>query len=82
MAELTDTDRAILDFERQHWRYLGAKHAEVHTRFGVTLARYHEWLNDLLDRPEALAHAPATVRRLRRLRQKRLAARRADRRSA
>jgi hypothetical protein len=82
MAELTDKDRAILDFERQHSRYLGAKDAEVRTRFGVTLARYHEWLNALLDRPEALAHAPATVRRLRRLRQKRLAARRADRRSA
>ena len=46
------------------------------------LAGYQRELNELLDRPEALAHAPATVRRLRRQRQKRLAQRREGRASA
>ena len=82
MAELTDEHRAMLDFERHHWRYLGAREAEVRERFDRTLASYQQELNALLDRPESLAYAPATVRRLRRLRQKRLAQRRAGRASA
>jgi hypothetical protein len=82
MAELTDEDRALLDFESDHRRHLRDRETEVRTRFGVTLAQYHEQLNSLLDRPEALAHAPAPVRRLRRLRQRRVAARRAGRLSA
>jgi len=82
MAELTDEQRSMLDFERHHWRYLGGKETEVRARFGRSLASYQQELNALLDRPEALAHAPATVRRLRRLRQKRLAERREGRASA
>jgi hypothetical protein len=82
MAPLTDEHRAMLDFERHHWRYSGAKDAEVRERFGLSLTTYQQRLNALLDDPEAVAHAPATVRRLRRLRQKRLAARREGRASA
>ena len=81
MAELTDEHRAMLDFERHHWRYHGSKDAEVHERFGLGLHTYQKRLNALLDEPEALAYAPSTVRRLKRLRQKRLAARRAGRAS-
>ena len=81
MADLTDQHRAMLDFERVHWRYPAGKESEVRERFGLTLASYHQQLNELLDEPAALKYAPATVRRLRRLRQKRLAARR-QRRSA
>jgi hypothetical protein len=82
MAELTDEHRAMLDFERHHWRYHGTKDAEVRARFGVSLHTYQRRLNALLDRPEALAYAPSTVRRLRRLRQRRLTARREGRASA
>ena len=82
MARLTDEQRAMLDFEREHWRYLGSKDAEVRERFGRSLASYQQELSALLDRPEALAHAPATVRRLRRLRQRRLDQRREGRASA
>lgn len=82
MAPLSDEHRAMLDFERQHWRYAGAKDDEVRERFGLTLVGYQHALNALLDRPEAVAYAPATVRRLRRLRQKRLAVRRKGRASA
>ena len=82
MPELTDEQRALLDFEREHWRYPEGKESEVRDRFGLSLVSYHKRLNALLDEPAALTHAPATVRRLRRLRQKRLAARRQSRASA
>jgi hypothetical protein len=82
MATLTDEDRAILDFERHHWRYLGAKDAEVRARFGLSLADYHERLNALLELADAATHAPIVVRRLRRQRQRRIAQRRASRESA
>ena len=82
MAPLTDEHRAMLDFERHHWRYSGAKDTEVRERFDLSLVGYQKRLNALLDDPEAVAYAPATVRRLRRLRQKRIAARREGRASA
>ena len=82
MADLTEEHRAMLDFEREHWRYPAGKEAEVRARFGLSLVTFQQRLNALIDEPAALAYAPATVRRLRRLRQKRLAARRQNRTSA
>ena len=82
MPDLTDEHRAMLDFERHHWRLPRAKDAEVRERFGMSLTGYQRELNALLDEPQAVAYAPATVRRLRRLRQKRIDARRAGRASA
>ena len=82
MSDLTDDQRAMLDFEREHWRYPAGKEIEVRQRFDLSLAGYQKRVNALLDEPAALAYAPATVRRLRRLRQKRLAARRQNRASA
>lgn len=82
MAELSPEHRAMLDFERHHWRFLATKEDEVRERFGIGLADYEQELSSLLDRPEAVAYAPATVRRLRRLRQRRLAERRESRASA
>ena len=82
MPHLTDDQRAMLDFEREHWRYPTGKEAEVRQRFDLSLVGYQKRLNALLDEPGALAYAPATVRRLRRLRQKRLAARRESRSTA
>jgi hypothetical protein len=82
MSDLTEEQRAMLDFEREHWRYPAGKETEVHERFGLSLVSYQKQLNSLLDQPAAVAYAPATVRRLRRLRQRRLAARRESRTSA
>ena len=82
MADLTDAQRAILDFERHHWRLHGTKDAEVHARFAMSLADYQRALNELLDEPAAVAYAPRTVRRLRRQRQRRIAERREGRASA
>src|SRR3954464_7970976 len=65
---LSDRDRNILDFERQWWKYAGAKESAVREKFDMSSTRYYQVLNALIDRPEALEHDPLLVRRLRRLR--------------
>ena len=77
--ELSERDRAILDFERQWWKYAGAKEQAVKEKFSMSSTRYYQVLNALIDRPEALAHDPLLVRRLRRLRATRQRARSARR---
>lgn len=69
--ELTETEREILAFERQWWKYSGAKETEVRERFDLSATRYYQVLNVLIDRPEALVFDPMLVRRLRRLREAR-----------
>ena len=61
-------EREMLAFERQWWRYAGAKEAAIRERFGMSATRYYQVLNALVDRPEALAADPLLVRRLRRMR--------------
>jgi Protein of unknown function (DUF3263) len=68
VAVLGDRDRAILEFERQWWRYAGAKEQAVRELFEMSATRYYQVLNALIDRPEALAYDPMLVKRLRRLR--------------
>jgi len=68
---LSDRDREILDFERQWWKYAGAKETAVREKFDMSSTRYYQVLNALIDRPEALAADPLLVRRLRRLRSQR-----------
>lgn len=79
MAEFTDEHREIIDFERQLWKYAGAKEAAIRERFGISAVRYYQTLAWAINQPEALAHAPATVRRLQRLRDRRMAERRSGR---
>jgi hypothetical protein len=67
-SELSARDAAMLDFERQWWKYAGAKEQAVREKFDMSATRYYQVLNALIDRPEALAHDPLLVRRLRRLR--------------
>jgi hypothetical protein len=67
-GELTSRDAAMLDFERQWWKYAGAKEQAVREKFDMSATRYYQVLNALIDRPEALVHDPLLVRRLRRLR--------------
>ena len=61
-------EREMLAFERQWWRFAGAKEAAIRERFGMSATRYYQVLNALVDRPEALAADPLLVRRLRRMR--------------
>jgi hypothetical protein len=78
-SALSERDRAVLDFERQWWKFAGAKEQAVREKFGMSSTRYYQVLNALIDRPEALAHDPLLVRRLRRLRATRQRARSARR---
>jgi len=75
MPEISDTDAAILEMERQWWRYAGAKEQAIRDRFGWAATRYYQALHALLDSPAALAHDPQLVNRLRRLRDARRRAR-------
>jgi hypothetical protein len=61
-------EREMLAFERQWWRFAGAKEAAIRQQFGMSATRYYQVLNALVDRPEALAVDPLLVRRLRRMR--------------
>ena len=73
---LTDAEKDVLAFERSWWEHRASKEAAIRDRFGIEVSAYYRTLNALLDRPEALAHDPLLVRRLRRLRSVRLARRR------
>ena len=65
---LTPREIEMLAFERQWWKFAGAKEQAVREKFDMSSTRYYQVLNALLDRPEALEHDPLLVRRLRRLR--------------
>lgn len=70
-TRLSERDQDILDFERQWWKYAGAKEAAVREKFDMSSTRYYQVLNALIDRSEALESDPLLVRRLRRLRSQR-----------
>jgi hypothetical protein len=68
---LSEREKAILTFERQWWRYPGAKEQAIREAFSISATRYYQLLNELIDRPEALASDPILVKRLRRQRTER-----------
>ena len=76
---LSDRDRAILEFERQWWKYAGAKEQAIRDLFDMSATRYYQVLNALLDNPAALEADPMLVKRLRRMRATRQRARSARR---
>ena len=78
-GELDERDQQILAFERQWWKYAGAKEQAIRDLFEMSATRYYQVLNVLIDRPEALAYDPMLVKRLRRLRASRQRARSARR---
>ena len=65
---LSRRDREILAFERQWWKYAGAKEQAIRELFDMSTTRYYQVLNALIDTPDALAADPMLVKRLRRLR--------------
>jgi hypothetical protein len=74
-SPLSDLEVRILDFERQWWKYAGAKDAAIKELFNLSAKQYYELLNNLIDRPDALAASPLLIKRLRRLREARVASR-------
>ncbi|MFC4056591.1 MULTISPECIES: DUF3263 domain-containing protein [Actinomadura] len=76
---LSERDRQILAFERQWWKYAGAKEQAIRETFDMSATRYYQLLNILIDRPEALECDPMLVKRLRRVRTQRQRSRAARR---
>ncbi len=78
-GSLTERDRKIIAFERQWWKYAGAKEQAVRELFDMSATRYYQVLNSLIDSPAALEADPMLIKRLRRLRASRQRARSARR---
>ena len=68
VGELSARDAEILAFERQWWKFAGAKEQAIRDKFAMSATRYYQVLNALIDKPEALVQDPLLVKRLRRLR--------------
>ena len=73
LSQLSERDRKILEFERDWWRHAGAKEVAIKELFSLTPTSYYQILNCIIDQDEALEAAPILVKRLRRLRDGRLA---------
>ncbi|MCN9243990.1 DUF3263 domain-containing protein [Streptomyces sp. RY43-2] len=71
MDDLTPRELAILALEGRGFAGPGAKERAIREQLGLAPVRYYQLLNALLDDPRALAHAPVTVNRLRRVRESR-----------
>ncbi len=78
-AGLSERDQQVLGFERQWWKYAGAKEQAIRELFDMSATRYYQVLNALIDTPAALAFDPMLVKRLRRMRSSRQRARTARR---
>jgi len=65
MSGLSERDMRILAFERLGWRSPGAKEQAISDMLDLPATRYYQLLNELIDKPEALAAEPALVKRLR-----------------
>ena len=67
--DLTDLELSILAIERQWWQYVGGKESAIRD-LGLSVTRYHQLLNRMIDDPRIEAHDPITVKRLRRIRER------------
>ncbi|MDX1658345.1 MAG: DUF3263 domain-containing protein [Nitriliruptorales bacterium] len=65
---LDERSRSILDFEREWWKYAGAKEQAIRERFDLSPTRYYQLLNRIMDDDDALEYDPMLVKRLRRMR--------------
>jgi hypothetical protein len=65
---LSGRDKDILEFERQWWKYSGAKEQAIRELFGMSATRYYQVLNALVDHPAALSFDPMLIKRLQRMR--------------
>jgi hypothetical protein len=65
---LAQRDLAILAFERQWWKYAGAKEEAIRREFGISPTVYYQQLSALIDHPSASEADPMLVRRLQRQR--------------
>ena len=78
-APLTADEKAVLDFEREWWRYAGAKEQAIREHFDLSATSYYAQLNALIDDERALEYDPMLTKRLRRMRAQRQRQRAANR---
>ncbi|MZD08479.1 DUF3263 domain-containing protein [Streptomyces sp. SID5785] len=71
MDTLGERERALLAFEGRGWPSPGAKERAIREELDLAPVRYYQLLNALIDDERALACAPVTVNRLRRVREAR-----------
>ena len=80
--DLTDRERAMLDFEREWWRSTVAKRTRSVFASSLSPSSYYRALQALIEMDAAADYDPLTVKRLRRQRDQRrrvrLEGRRAD----
>lgn len=69
--QLSQRDRAILDFEQSWWESATPRDQAVREQFQLTESEYAEVLNQLVASEAALLAEPLLIRRLRRLRDRR-----------
>ncbi len=69
--ELNERERAILELERSWWTQPGPREHVIADQLELSITNYYVLLNELIDRPEAEEHDQLTVRRLRRMRDRR-----------
>ena len=79
VGQLSVRDAEILAFERQWWKFAGAKGKPCGSSSACRLPATDHTLNALIDQPAALAQDPLLVKRLRRLRASRQRSRSAKR---
>jgi len=81
-SELTEHERALIDFEREWWQLGSRKDVGIRARFDMSTSSYYRALHTLLDRAEAMQYDALTVLRLRKRREQvrrgRIEGRRAD----
>lgn len=65
---LEPIERAILDLEKQRFKYQGAKERAIRLKLRMPVTEYYQRLNALLDTRAAWAAEPVLVRRLVQLR--------------
>lgn len=68
VSGLSERELDMLAFERQWWKYAGAKEQAIRERFSMSTTRYYQLLNRLLEKTEAMQADPMLVKRLRKTR--------------
>ena len=54
VSTLTELEVRILEFEKNWWRFAGAKESAIRELFDLNPPAYYQLLNNLIDRPDAL----------------------------
>ena len=66
--ELSASERAMLDFERESWTFDGPKESSIRAKLGVSPTTYYRTIGALINTRVAYEYDPLTVARLRRRR--------------